>query len=186
MDLLFSSHFPQSLKKLQGRCLFWEVTGMRQTDWQKKRSKKTQKQGLHQAQLRTGNQHFSGCLEVLNPSCGMLVCHASLVHTRNPASSWWAPGTYLHVHFCQGYDIPASRKGETFGVYLWAPGLPWHLDASCMSDPGQVPGKTHTHFCTADSASCSQVSEGYFRGKLEMKHLAGSIFAVIVIIYMLR
>lgn len=37
---------------------------MRWTDWQKKHSKKTQKQWLHQAQLRTSSQHFSSCLEV--------------------------------------------------------------------------------------------------------------------------
>lgn len=54
-----------------------------------------------------------------------------------------------------------------------------------MSDPGQVPGKIHTHFHRVDSASCSQVSEGYFWGKLEVKYLAGSTFAAIVINYML-
>lgn len=72
-----------------------------------------------------------------------------------------------------------------FSVYLWAPILHWYLDASCIFNSVQVPGKTHTPIYTADSDSCSQVSERRFWGKSEMKHLAGSTFAVKVIIYML-
>lgn len=75
----------------------------------------------------------SSCSERWHPCHGIQVCPPSLVHTRKLVSSLWALGTHFHLHLYQGHDIPMSRKGETFSVYLQAPTLPRRLDTSHKS-----------------------------------------------------
>lgn len=185
MDLLFSSHFPQSLKKLQGRCFFWGHGHERDRLTEEKFQKDTKAMAIS----GTAEDQQSAFLKLFGGVKSKLwdagVPPIVGPH-KEPGLLQMSPRYISSPSLLPGVQHPGGTEGETFSVYLWAPSLPWHLHASCMSDPGKVPGNTHTHFHTADSASCSQVSEGYFWGKLEVKRLVGSTFAVIVIIYLPR